>query len=265
MKITLYILLAFASLHGLSMVPPDTVWNQTDERGMKQGHWKKHYPNGELMYKGYFRDNKPEGKMLRYYEDGLLQAELYFPEDSDVTYSTMYFKNGQAGAEGKYIRQQRDSIWSYYSYYTGALSYRESYSMGKKEGLSVKYYPEGIPAEMIFWSGDMKNGTWKQYFEDSTLRLSSAYLADLLEGPFRVYNRNKVLKIDGTYSKGKMTGDWHFYDNEGKLMRTLKYEDGELLNKEEKEKWAKEFMDNVEKDLGKIPEPDLNNFFERKP
>jgi antitoxin component YwqK of YwqJK toxin-antitoxin module len=265
MKIAPFVLLAFISLHGLSMVPPDTVWNQTDEHGMKQGHWKKYYPNGELMYRGYFRNNKPEGEMTRYYEDGLLQAELFFPQNSDITYSTMYFKNGQAGAVGKYVRQKRDSIWSYYSYYTGTLSYQESYSMGKKEGPSVKYYPEGVPAEVIFWSEDMKNGVWEQYFEDSTLRLSSAYSMDQLEGPYRVYNRNKILKINGTYNKGKMTGDWQFFDNEGQLQRTLRYEDGELLSKEEQEKWAKEFMDSVEKDLGKIPEPDLNNFFERLP
>ncbi len=60
-----------------------------------------------------------------------------------------------------------------------------------------------------------------------------------------------------------MDGDWNYFDNEGKLLRVLKYENGELLNKEEHEKWAKEFMDNVEKDLGKIPEPDFDNFFER--
>jgi len=265
MKIAFYLLLALCSLQGFSMAPTDTIWNQTDERGMKQGHWKKYYPSGELMYKGFFSDNKPVGKMLRYYDDGLLQAEMIFPGNSDVTYSTMYYTNGQAGAIGKYIRQKRDSIWSFYSYYTGTLTYQETYSMGKKQGVSIKYYPEGTKAELLWWADDVKHGKWEQFFEDSSLRLSSAYEKDQLDGPYRVYNRNNILKIEGVYRNGYKEGDWNFYDNEGKLQRVLKYVDGVLQNKEEQEKWAKEFMENVEKDLGKIPEPDLENFFERAP
>ena len=175
MKFALFVLIAFCSLQGFGMHRMDTTWNQTDEMGMKQGYWKKSYPNGELMYKGFFRNNKPAGKMLRYYEDGSLQAELVFHENTNVTYATMYFNNGQAGAIGKYISQKRDSIWSFYSYYTGTLSYQENYSMGKKHGVSIVYYAEGAVAEKTWWQDGMKQGKWEQFFEDSTLRLSSAY------------------------------------------------------------------------------------------
>ena len=54
----------------------DTVWNVTDEKGWKQGYWKKHYPNGHLMYRGFFQDNKPLGRMERFYDDGKLKGVL---------------------------------------------------------------------------------------------------------------------------------------------------------------------------------------------
>jgi len=245
--------------------PPDTLWNQADDLGRKQGNWRKYYPNGELMYRGFFRDDQPMGEMLRYYDDGKLSVRLDYSEKPGCAYAVMYFKNGLPGAIGKYQFQKRDSIWNYYSFYSGALTHQETYRMGLKNGVSKTFYPDESVAEIISWKDDMKHGEWKQFFEDSTLRLSSSYDSGQLQGPYRVYNGAQILIMEGSYNHGKMDGDWKFYDKEGKLERVLHYKNGELHNQEELEKWAKEFMDNVEKDLGKIPEPDLNNFFERSP
>ena len=88
---------------------------------------------------------------------------------------------------------------------------------------------------------------------------------DQLNGTYRVYNRKQIIVLDGIYKNGEMDGDWKFYDTKGNLKRVLQYRDGDILNEEELEKWVEEFMDNVEKDLGKIPEPDFDNFFERTP
>ena len=253
------------STPGFSIAPSDTTWNETDVSGRKQGYWKKYYPNGELMYRGFFVNDKPSGKMQRFYDDGKLKAELEFSRNAETAYTIMYWRNGKAGAEGKYTGQKRDSIWNYYSYYTGTLSFRESYILGKRDGPSTKYYPEGSVAEVLHWKDDLKHGAWKQFFEDSTMRLSSQYKMDQLNGHYRVYNRDKVLLIDGSYKQGKMEGDWKFYDKDGKLNRLLEYSSGEILNKADQEKWAKEFMDEVDKNLGTIPEPDFENFFERTP
>jgi antitoxin component YwqK of YwqJK toxin-antitoxin module len=253
------------TINGFSSAFSDTLWNQTDENGWKQGLWKKDYPNGNPLYKGYFLDNKPVGKMLRFYDDGNLRAELIYIEKSEITYASLYFKNAQKGAEGKYNKQMRDSIWNFYSYYTGYLSYRESYVMGLKDGPAIKYYSAGGKAEVIFWKDDLKSGQWKQYYEDSTLRLSSQHVMNKIHGPYKVYNRNNILMLEGSYLNGSQDGEWKFYDEEGNLLRSLSYKEGEILDKEEMEKWVKEFVDEIEKNNEKIPEPDFDNFFERKP
>lgn len=260
-----FLLFIPCSLTVVTASQPDTIWNQTDERGWKQGYWKKHYPNGELMYRGFFRDDKPAGKFLRYYDNGKLKAVLSHTGKYETAYATMYFQNGQEGAVGKYTGQKRDSIWSYYSYYTGTLSYRESYRMGHKDGPSFKYYSEGSMAEVLDWKNDMKHGKWRQFYEDSTLRLSASYEMDQLHGKYCIFNRDQVLVLDGSYRNGNKDGNWMFYDNDGKLAYMLQYNNGEILNEEELEKWAEEFMRNIEKNLGKIPEPDFDNFFDRNP
>jgi antitoxin component YwqK of YwqJK toxin-antitoxin module len=243
----------------------DTLWNQVDEQGRKQGFWKKEYPNGNRIYTGYFKDDKPAGKMLRYYDDGKLKAEMVFTGREGITYATLYFKNGQAGARGKYVMQQRDSTWSYYSYYTGTLSLHENYCMGRKCGPTRKYYPEGSLAEVIQWDNDLRQGKWQQYYEDSGLRLSAWYENGELEGPYRIFNRNSILVIEGTYKSGAMDGSWKFYDSDGTLEHELEYKNGIIQNREELDRWAREYMEQVDKDLGKIPEPDFDNFFDRIP
>lgn len=243
----------------------DTLWNQTDRNGLKQGYWKKHYPGGGIIYSGFFVDDRPVGKMQRFYEDGKIKVLLIHSEDSETTWATMYFRNGQSGARGKYTREKRDSIWNYYSYYTGTLSCRESYRMGLREGPTVKYYPEGPAAEILYWKNGKKHGKWEQFYEDSNLRLSSFYEQDKLQGKYRVYNRESILVVEGSYEQGKMDGSWKFYNSAGELQRELRYVKGKLQNQEDLEKWAREFMENVEKDMGKIPEPDFDNFFDRIP
>ncbi len=259
------LVLVLTSAEGSGAAPPDTLWNQADDQGRKQGYWKKHYPNGELLYRGFFRDDKPLGKMQRFYDNGNIKAELDYSGNSGTACATMYFRNGQPGARGKYVNRERDSVWSYYSYYTGTLSYQETYRMGRKNGPSTKFYPDGLKAEVLHWKDNMKHGTWKQFYEDSTLRLSSHYVMDQLNGTYTVYNRDQKLVLDGTYKNGKMDGDWKFFNNEGNVKRVLSYRMGNILNEEELGKWAEEYMKNVEKDLGKIPEPDFDNFFERNP
>ena len=71
--------------------------------------------------------------------------------------------------------------------------------------------------------------------------------------------------LEGNYVNGSQDGEWKFYDEKGNMERSLRYRDGEILDKEKLEKWVKEFVDEIDKNFGKIPEPDFDNFFERKP
>jgi hypothetical protein len=70
--------------------------------------------------------------------------------------------------------------------------------------------------------------------------------------------------MDGHYDHGKMDKTWHFYDENGKEEHALLYEKGELQNNKELEEWAKKYMEEIEENLGTIPEVDINNFFDRR-
>src|ERR1035437_3386097 len=121
--------------------PGDTIFNQTDKQGLKQGFWKVKYPNGLVKYSAYFKNDKPAGLMKRYFEDGTIKAVMVFDATGIKAKTKLYYQDGPLAAEGNYVNSLKDSTWNYYSYYTKTLSNRENYVKGKKNGLSVSYYP----------------------------------------------------------------------------------------------------------------------------
>jgi antitoxin component YwqK of YwqJK toxin-antitoxin module len=50
--------------------------NHTDNNGLKQGFWKRNYPNGRAMYEGVFNNDKPVGEWRRYHENGGLKSHI---------------------------------------------------------------------------------------------------------------------------------------------------------------------------------------------
>ena len=255
----LYLLIVQALLAQASLAQ-DTLWNQTNSEGRKQGYWKKSYPDTTLMYVGYFSDGLPVGIFKRYYENGKIMAVMNHDKDGIHAFAELYYQNNTLAAKGPYYSQAKDSIWNYYSYYTGTLMYKENYVRGNKEGYSYIYYPSGALAEVQTWKDNLRTGKWIQYYEDSTLRQEYEYLNGDLHGRYALYNIHGTTIIEGEYLSGSMDGSWYYYNEKGQLEYELTYRNGINLDEDEYRKRALEFMKQLEENAGKIPEPDINDF-----
>lgn len=75
--ITIILLLGISA--GSNCQIPNNI-NQMDAKGEKQGYWIKKYPDGQILYEGSFRNNKPVGEFKRYYEDGSLKSVLMYSD-----------------------------------------------------------------------------------------------------------------------------------------------------------------------------------------
>ncbi len=245
--------------------PEDTARiNQTDEQGMKQGPWKKCFENGRVMYTGCFKDDHPVGEFIRYDENGNLKAVMHHAKNGSSVQAELYFPNGEIAAEGKYENEKKDSLWEYYSYYTGTLSYEERYNRGLKEGVSKKYYPDGQVSESIHWKQGTKSGPWKQFYQDGTIRLTASYTDGKLNGPYKVYGTSGNLLISGTYRDNLMEGTWTYYNHDGSVQYQLEYTGGKARNEEFLEEKEEKFFEELEKNLGKFGEPDLESIQPQK-
>lgn len=268
MKLCIYMLLTFAFSFHLSEAAgffndQDTVFNQTDSKGLKQGYWKKYYPNGNLMYKGCFKDDKPTGEMKRYFKSGNLKAIMNFDEKTGYAEARFYYEDGTLASDGYYTGSEKDSIWNYYSYYDRKLKSRETYKSGIKQGFSYEYYPGGSCFEKTRWKNDLKNGVWEQYYEDGTVRLRGYYINGRLSGSFIAYYPNSRPMVKGLYENNKREGTWIYFSESGDVNQEIAYSEGQPLNEKELTRQQQEFFRMIEENIGKYHDPTPSDFFPR--
>jgi antitoxin component YwqK of YwqJK toxin-antitoxin module len=238
----------------------DTIFNQTDASNQKQGYWKRSYPNGKLMYKGFFNNNKPVGEMRRYFESGALKAILNYDSKGEYARARLFYEDGQLAAAGKFFNSLKDSTWVYYSYYDRSVTTRESYLKGIRHGMMINYYSNGDISEKIEWTNDKKSGIWEQYFKGNMLKLKASYIDNKLEGAFIVNHVNSKPYLQGRYMNDKREGKWIFYKDDGTLETVLEYLHGKAANEDKLQKEQQEFFKQIDENQGKFEEPDETNF-----
>jgi len=231
--------------------------NQTDQNGKRQGQWIKKYPNGNIMYEGYFIDDKPQGKFNRYDEDGNLVSILDYSAVSDTIHACFYHPKGYIAGRGNYINQEKTGVWLYYSdYVEDHLLMRCRYLDDKIEGTRIKYHWNGNIAEKLEFYRGIQSGEWKQYYTDGTQALESAYINGTRNGKFLTWHMNGKPEITGQYINDVRTGMWSFFNSDGTLRKEIKYNNGIPENRAELILKETEYLDKLEREGGKIEDPE---------
>jgi antitoxin component YwqK of YwqJK toxin-antitoxin module len=102
---------------------------QTDANGKKQGYWrKKDEKSKKLVYEGLFKDDKPQGKFKYYYPHLIVSKLLWIlRQDGKICILNHVSSNmAKKMAYGKYIGEDKDSVWTYYDDKAVLIS-RETY------------------------------------------------------------------------------------------------------------------------------------------
>ncbi len=204
-----------------------------DASGKKQGYWKKKDDKtNKLIYEGLFKDDKPQGIFKYYYPFDSVKVIMSFKQDGKVAYSTMFHPTGKKMAYGKYINEQKDSVWTYFDD-KGVLLSREIFVMGKKNGKEVVYFPDGVVSEERNYKMDVQDGPFKLYFDKSTVKGEGTYINGQMDGKNAYYFPNGIAAAVGYYKNGKKTGPWIYRTSTGKVSEKELYKAGELANKTE--------------------------------
>ncbi len=223
MKEIIYILLIFINF---------TLSAQTNGGVYKE----KKYPNGNLMYKGYFKDNMPVGEFLRYYPTGKIKVKMHYY--SEFVMVSLYNEKSLLIAEGRYVEKQKDSTWTYYK--DNKLVGKEEYTSGLLDGEVKKFFSNGNIAEIQEYKEGMKDGQWKRYYREGKLMCSCKYIKGKLNGLFFAYTPLGVRDIEGTFRNNVREGIWNYYDKNGSLRFSIEYECGMPTDIEQLEKMNKE-------------------------
>ena len=158
------------------------------------------------MYIGQFKDGAPVGQMKRYYESGEIKAVLIYKTGRQQVFTRFFYEDGEVAAEGNYLGSLKDSLWTYYSYYSGAVTSTEMYDHGAKSGMEYKYYENGKISEEIQWQDNIKHGIWNQYFDDGTQKMLSTHADGRVSGAYAFYWPNGNKYIVGQFVDNKRHG-----------------------------------------------------------
>lgn len=248
-----------ASARGLSDALPqraaassDTLFNQTDSRGRKQGFWKKYYRNGQVAYRAQFRDDRPVGRTRRYNEKGVLIADLQHSERDGLSRAKIYDDDGHLIAVGNFRNQLKDSIWTLYS--GRHVVAREGYKNGEKDGAWERYSDEGVLATREHWRKGKLEGRQERYFADGRLQSFWTARGGVEDGPAVTLYTSGRPKLKGQFVNGLREGQWVMYDVDGKAQDTLVFERGRLI-KGSLGGDADSALHSIYKNAGKLKEP----------
>lgn len=225
-------LLAFTGL--LNAQVPDGVYpNTTDAKGMKQGAWKKKDDQGMVIYVGQFKDDKPYGQFTYFDTEGRKMTQMNFLNGGAVAYAKMYYIDGKLQAEGKYVSQQKDSLWRFYNV-DGLFLSEENWVKGKKEGKSVVYHPGTKQAASItIFKNGLEEGPYVEYYLDGQKKMEATYVSGNMEGTATWYYADGRINIIGAFQHAVKHGKWTYYTADGKIKGTETWNLGKLTSQEQ--------------------------------
>ena len=191
-----------------------------------------------------YLNNKINGKVKKYYENGKLKFEGEYLYDHKKI-GKEYFDNGKIKFEGEYLY---DRFWDGTIYdYNGNILYKLTQGKGK-----IIEYEENIRSESkICFEGEYLNGKrhgmGKEYNEDGKLKFEGEYLNGKRNGKGKEYNSDynystnkyEYTFYEGNYINGKKHGKGKEYDDNCNILFEGEYSNGKRYNGKGIEKYGK--------------------------
>ncbi len=251
-KLTLLLVLFFGFISLPSLAQE---YNKTDSEGRKQGKWIKTYEGKkDILYKGSFKDDRPVGLFVFYYENGKVKAKNTYFNDGYNSYASTYHENGKLMSTGKYVNQKKDSTWVYLDQYGNYIS-KDTYQNGKKHGRCIVFYPfnpkidEGRPNILetaIYVNGD-RDGEYQKFFRNGKLLTEGTYSLGLFEGKVTTYYPTGNKKNETYYKHGIKNGYSINYDGNGQETSKQYYRKGHKIEGKELEDYLKRKRERAKK------------------
>jgi len=235
--------------------------NRKDGEGRKQGHWFTFYDSGNLKSEVTYKDDKRNGYLKEYAENGdLLRISKYFddvlqPEAEEIRkldVQNEYYPDGKIRISAMFRNGIPEGI-------------RREYSEQGEVEKSYVYQNGVVAGEGIVREDGNRDGPWKEYYPDGKIRSEGKYDNGKQVGEWKFYHPNGKTEQTGRFNtQGKPEGTWRWYFDTGELLKEENYhkglregmstqydetgkvvEEGEYVNGNEEGPWVEVSGDNV--------------------
>ncbi|MEI7662416.1 MAG: toxin-antitoxin system YwqK family antitoxin [Bacteroidota bacterium] len=231
-------------------------------RGLEQGFAKEYGFDGNVItlteYKRGFivdrlrinrkdQDGRRQGKWYAFYGSGNLHTEVTFKDDKKNGYLKEYAENGDLLKISKYVDDvlqpeaeeiQKLEVQNEY-YPDGKIKISAMFRNGVPEGITREYNTDGMVEKsylykngVVIGTGIMKDdgsrdGYWKDFYADGSLKSEGNYDNGKQVGEWKYYHPNGKIEQTGRFSKqGKLDGRWRWYFETGQLLKEENYRNG---------------------------------------
>jgi len=197
--------------------------NRKDKNNLKQGRWYTFYESGSVKQEGMYKDDKKNGYFKEYTEAGdLISVSKYV---NDIR---------QEEAEEVTKLDVQNEYWP-----DGKIKVSATYRNGIPEGIKREYSHDGqiqnsylykngiITGEGIVREDGSRDGHWKEFYEDKTLKSEGNYKDGKPVGEWKYFYPNGKLEQTGKYTNsGKLTGTWKWFFDTGQMLQEEEYSTG---------------------------------------
>jgi antitoxin component YwqK of YwqJK toxin-antitoxin module len=177
------------------------------------------------------------------YKHGLKNGYFREYDRKGIQLSTTKYVNGQV-VENASELMNVDLVREFYP--DASVKWEKTYLGAAPHGIWKKYDTAGVVIETLIYkqgilfgqgiidSKGIKQGHWKEYYNEGILRAEGDYKNGAKIGKWKFYHINQKLEQVGVYRKGgKPDGDWIWYYDNGAVKREETYfnglEDGNII------------------------------------
>ncbi len=198
--------------------------NRYDANHQADGRWIWFYPDEKVRLVGFFNHGLKNGYFKSYDEAGNLV-------------STEKYTNGEK--EKKAVALSQLEVRTDY-YPDGKIKVQATYNKkGLPEGIRREYNKSGkvkkayifrngkMIGEGIFTDAGQREGFWKEFYLDGSLKAAGLFTKDLKTGLWKYYYPDGILEETGKYVDGDPDSVWMWYYPDDKLLRTENFYEGQ--------------------------------------
>jgi uncharacterized protein len=240
---------------------PDNYWKTYYENGVLKSEgnrknfeldsiWKFYNDSGKVILKINYSAGKKNGLKTTYSADEIIKENYindikegytyYCYPDEKVRLAVNFIKGKEQGIAREY--SQDSTIIALYEYKSGYMISKEKVNRftndSLKQGKWVTFFANGILASEGYYKLGIKDGYFKDYFPDGTLKSISKYI----NGELQVdapevtnldikteYYPDGKIKIKGSYKDNIPEGISRYYSPDGKVDSSVVYKKGIIV------------------------------------
>ncbi|HWY33104.1 MAG TPA: hypothetical protein VNX68_00575 [Nitrosopumilaceae archaeon] len=182
-----------------------------DKKGYNvQGWIEDHYTDGSLLHKGFYIDGQLK-VFKNYYPNGVVERSFRVI-DTKRADIVVYYQDGKTRAEIFYFKQAAQKETDYYQ--NGNIEYYEENQQDMEYLYKRNEFFESGQPQIVFEISDKKERLYskKEYLSNGKLKEEGG------------------MKFHGDLNDYLKEGDWKYYDETGKVTKTEKYTNGQVID-----------------------------------